>query len=117
MKYPLPLDESSSGSVAQSGQCLVCRRELNEESANVAFVSGGALRQIDRETSVPAADLMAFLTLGLRGAQGDEGEAPSVSVSIADEIPNGQFEFCFCSTACMREFFNACVDAVEEKLA
>lgn len=33
---------------------------------------------------------------------------------VADWTPGGQFEFYFCSTKCLRAFFNACVDGLEE---
>jgi hypothetical protein len=48
----------------------------------------------------------------------DEGSNREICarVALADETPAGQFEFYCCSTRCLREFLNASVDALENKI-
>jgi hypothetical protein len=39
-----------------------------------------------------------------------------VSVDVAKDCRGGQFEVYFCSTACLRAFFNSWVDALEAQV-
>ena len=116
MKFPVQHGKSKAGLEATIGRCPVCGGPLNGEPGTFAFVNGGALRKNGRQGASPASDLIGFLSIGVHGAHSEEENAPSASVRIANEVPMGQFEFYFCSTACLRGFFNASVDALEEKL-
>jgi len=107
---------SKAGFNVKLGHCPICQGPLNAEPGEFAFVNGGALRKIDKETAVPTADLIGFLSIGFHGAHGEGKQSPSASLRVADDVPIGQFEFYFCSTKCMRGFFNECVDALEQEL-
>jgi hypothetical protein len=62
-----------------------------------------------------------FLNLGWHGADSDEGgigEYPDTSAEhqVIEHDFEGQFEFYFCSTDCLRRFLNECVDDLEKKI-
>jgi len=78
------------------------------EPHSFAVLSGGALAGID-----------GFLNLTFHGAHdGGEGRkrAVYVSVDVVRDSKDGQFELYLCSTVCLRRFFAACVDRLDEKL-
>ena len=116
MKFPVQHGKSKAGLETVTGRCPVCGGPLDGEPGTFAFVNGGALRKTGKQSASPAPDLIGFLSIGVHGAHGEGENAPSAFVRIADDVPIGQFEFYFCSTACLRGFFNASVDALEEKL-
>lgn len=62
-----------------------------------------------------APDLEGFLTLGYHGAH-EKKNSRSAHLSVAEAAQFGQFEFYFCTTKCLRSFFNACVDELERRL-
>ena len=67
-----------------------------------------------------AEDCIGFLDLIWHGERNGETELGSeivVYLPLADETPGGQFEFYFCSTQCLRDFLNACVDELETEIA
>ncbi len=87
----------------------------------MAILAGGAMRIIDRRSRSAdiAEDCIGFLDLVWHGAH-DGGRGTDreihVRVPIAEDTPDGQFEFYFCSTDCLRSFFSTCVDALEKKI-
>ena len=88
----------------------------------MVILGGGAMRVTDVETrsAEMARDCVGFLDLFWHGGHGDDDESEgdvSTRLSIAEWTPSGQFEFSFCSTDCLRAFFNACVDALDAKIA
>jgi hypothetical protein len=117
MKFPVQRGKSKAGLEVEPGQCPICRGLLNAEPGSFAFINGGALRRVDKQAAVPDAYLLGFLSVGFHGAHGQVEQAASASIHIAENVPIGQFEFYFCSTQCMREFFNECVNEVERKLS
>jgi hypothetical protein len=116
MKFPVQRGKSKEGLEAQPGTCPVCGGPLSAEPGGFAFINGGALRKIDKDTAVPAADLIGFLSVGFHGGHSGIEQVPSASMYVADDVPTGQFEFYFCSTECLRGFFNQCVDALEQTI-
>jgi hypothetical protein len=92
------------------------------EPHSMAILAGGAMRVTDEKNKCAEMidDGAGFLDLCWHGAHtGGSGIDPDISaeVSLADWTPRGQFEFYFCSTSCLRAFLNACVDALEAKIA
>jgi len=116
MKFPVQRRKSKAGLEAKPGQCPVCHGVLYAEPGSFAFINGGALRRIDKVSAMPAPDLIAFLSIGFHSAHSGKKHDPSADLHVADEVRMGQFEFYFCSTKRIRQFFNECVDALEEKL-
>ncbi len=61
-----------------------------------------------------------YLDLIWHGAHdGGKGEYPDIHeiLHIAGDVKGGQFDLHFCSTKCLREFFNHAVDKLEEKIS
>ena len=88
----------------------------------MAILAGGAMRVVDRKkkSATIADDCIGFLDLVWHGAHdGGIGADREICarVQLADDTPRGQFEFYFCSTHCLRKFFNACVDRLEMKIS
>lgn len=87
----------------------------------MAILAGGAMRVTDAKNKCAemATDCIGFLDLAWHGAHdGGTGIARDIyaRVPLADETPNGQFEFYFCSTRCLRAFLGAWVDRLDEKI-
>jgi len=87
------------------------------EPHGFAFLNAGALRKIDKRNSVMAPDLEGFFTLGFHGAHSGTKNKPSAYLPVAEDVPLGQFEVYFCTTKCLRAFFNRCVDELERRIA
>ena len=117
MQFPVQPGTSKAGFEVRPGECPVCKGKLSGEPGSFAFVNGGALRKIDEDTASMAPDLLGFLSLGFHGAHGEGENSPSAFVPIAEEVPMGQFEYYFCSIACLRGFFSGAVDELERRLA
>ncbi len=89
----------------------------------MAILTSGALL-IDRKTrdGGPDVNLEGFLSLIWHGAHTNEGgqgrhaDVYSI-VNIARNVKGGQFDIRFCSTKCLRSFFNHAVDSLEKKLS
>jgi hypothetical protein len=111
--FPVQQGKNVSGFKAKRGTCPACGEVMNAEPGTFAYMSGGALRRTGKDTAVMAADLSGFLSLGLHGAHGPGENSPSGALRIADDTTNGQFEYYFCSTSCLRGFLNLCVDELE----
>lgn len=85
----------------------------------MAILNAGAMRRVGKDRYEVASDTAAFLTLSWHGAHsGGTGLLSGVyaSVNVADGVATGQFDLYFCSTACLRNFLNYCVDALEKKM-
>ena len=111
--FPVQRGKNTIGFKVKRGMCPKCGGTMNAEPGTFAFVAGGALRRTGKDTAVIAADLSGFLSIGLHGGHGQGENTPSGSVRIADDTANGQFEYYFCSTECLRGFLNSCVDELE----
>lgn len=99
--------------------CPQCGKGAVMEPHSMAILSGGAMRVTDAATKSAeiAADCIGFLDLTWHSGHGETEGGADARVSLADETPNGQFEFYFCSTGCLRAFLNASVNALEAKIA
>lgn len=115
MIFPIQRGSSTSGLQAKPGQCPICHKTGVGEPNGFAFVNAGALLAIDKRSAVMDEGIKAFFTIGYHGSHNLESE-PSAVLEIARDPPLGQFEFYFCSTACLRAFFNECVSELEKKL-
>ena len=92
-------------------KCSVCG-EIYDKDGVFICLGGGALKG-DEKASQISSELVGFLCLSLhdQNYHGKGGYLP-----IADNTSNGQFEFYFCSTNCLRTFFNTLVDKFENGL-
>jgi len=97
--------------------CLVCGvNPIGGEGHPMVIVNAGALVKVGDERYAISEDAIAFFTLAWH-AQGIPSSGRSASVDVADMVQGGQFDLYFCSTQCLRAFFNRCVDALEQKIA
>jgi hypothetical protein len=117
MRFPVQKGASKAKAKSRTGKCLECGRSKVHEPHGFAFLNAGALRKIDKRNSVMAADLEGFLTLGFHGAHSGTKNEPSAYLPVAEDSPLGQFEVYFCTTKCLRSFFNRCVDELERRIA
>lgn len=102
--------------------CPVCKAEKVLEPHSMAIVNLGAILMTNREAGSGSMsdDLDGFLRFIWHGAHdGGVGRDPGVeaSVDIVEDARGGQADLYFCSTTCLREFLNACVDELERKVA
>jgi len=107
--FPLPIDDFL---------CPWCREHSVGEPNSMAMLSGGAISP----TGKIAKKLSGYLWLQWHGAhpqEGGKGPDPHIGTGImlAEQTHEGQFEFYFCSTACLRAFLNFCVDELESEIA
>lgn len=114
MKFPLQTGASTDGLGAAPGTCAMCHKPGVGEPNDFAFINAGALLKINERSAAPDDRILAFFTIGFHGSHAGDGR--SASLRIVEDPVIGQFEFYFCSTACLRSFFSRCVDELERKL-
>lgn len=86
----------------------------------MAIFSGGALL-MDREENSGgmSEDMDGFVDITWHGAHDNGiGEDRDIYAQVyaAEDCRGGQFEMYFCSTSCLRTFFNEWVDKLEDKI-
>jgi len=96
----------------KDGLCPICGKNIRG-SGQVAYISGGAYWDVS-ELSVEDHVIPAFLNVGIHGARSDVKD--SGNVDIISDLVGGQFDLAFCSTSCLRSWFNSVVDRVEQDL-
>lgn len=116
MKFPVQKGSLRATATTKAGQCLVCHRTGVHEPNAFAFLNGGALRKLSKSRSTMAPDLEGFVSIGFHGAHSETDSQPDAVLAIAESVRFGQFELYFCSTACLRKFFDLCVDELEQRL-
>jgi hypothetical protein len=120
-RLTFPVANSTASFFPKEALCPICRAAKVLEPHSMAIVNLGALKMTERVTGSGGMsdDLDGFLTLSWHGAHDrGEGRDPEIhaSVSIADGCRGGQADLYFCSTGCLRRFFDACVDELERKI-
>jgi hypothetical protein len=116
MRFPVQKGSLRATAKTKTGRCLVCRRTGVHEPNAFTFLNGGALRKVNKRMSVMASDLEGFLSIGFHGGHSKTESKPDAVLPIAEDVRFGQFELYFCSTSCLRKFFNLCVDELEQRL-
>lgn len=123
MKIRFPIVHNNENIFPQKPTCPWCNKEKVFEPHSFSYILGGALlmdRQKDEGGS--SSDMDAFLTIGWHGAHKKEYEvdnSPEIDIQfdIANEVIGGQFGIYFCSTQCLRLFFNNCIDELESRIS
>jgi hypothetical protein len=95
-------------------RCIECGNTARSEQGTFAFVVGGALFLEDDENGGPHPRMEACLDFGVH-AGNDDRASSSLAVSAIAEQHMGQFELCFCTTSCIRLYFNRFIDDIERK--
>jgi len=110
MKFPLIKNNKPYWKPAiKNGKCILC----GEKPKHGVFIAlmGGTLEGNKNSASI-SSNLIGFLSLNLHDHNSDK----LGYLNIADNTSNGQFEFYFCSSKCLRKFFNKIVDEFEKTL-
>ena len=117
MKFPLQKGSSQKGLGARRGECPICHKTGGMGEPNsFAIVNAGALLDIGNGAAIPDQRIKAFFDIGYHGSHDETTSKPSARLEIVSDPIMGQFEFYFCSTACLRQFFSECVDELERAL-
>lgn len=100
--------------------CPQCgKRKVLEPHSMAIFAGGALLMDQKRQNGGPHDRMDGFVSITWHGAH-DTGMGRDrdifTSVDFARDCRGGQFEIYFCSTACLRSFFNSWVDALETKI-
>lgn len=115
MTYPTLTGEMTAH--PSEALCPICRKEKVLEPHSMAIFSGGAL-YMGSHQGIPD-QLEGYTSLIWHGAHdGGTGNDQDIftRVDFARGTNGGQFEIYFCSTSCMRVFFNQWVDALESQI-
>lgn len=90
--------------------CSQCKKKTAKDNHDIAAIMGGAMKLINKRGDTEMAEgCVGFLDIHWHGNV-------CAMLPIVEDSPNGQFDLYFCSTACLRGFFNACVDELERKV-
>ena len=121
-KVTFPVASGSSVCFPKEALCPMCKTAKIGEPHSMAIVNLGAMLMTNRANGAGTMsdDLDGFLRFIWHGAhQGGSGDHAGISafLDIVEDVRGGQADLYFCSTTCLRAFFNACVDAFEMKIA
>jgi hypothetical protein len=112
IKFPLLKDKKSCWIPFSLGKkCECCGKKHTKDLDGVFICLGGGALKGNKRMAEMSSELVGFLSLTLHdhNYNGKGGYLP-----IADNTKNGQFEFYFCSTQCLRKFLNHLVDRFED---
>lgn len=102
----------------KDGKCPQCSRQLKDGNG-IAYLSAGSLWVDDNGDSVEGiseapAHPRAFWDIGFHGSDTDCRD--SVNTCLVEDLNSDQFDFQFCSFACMRLWLNGVIDDLENRL-
>ena len=101
--------------------CPQCRQRRVFEPHSFAVLSGGAcLLDPDSGDGGPDDRMQGFLDLTWHGAHGSgrgEHRDRYSTLPLVCDAAGGQYELYFCSSGCLRQFLNDCVDEFERRRA
>ncbi len=114
MKFNFPLlrDRDIPYLPIRDGGCLVCCKTL---AGGAAYLSAGSVSEIlDKPENTGESTSLAFFQIHYHSNASDV--SGSAVVDVVDNLHGGQFDLTFCSTQCLRKFFQILVDELESKL-
>ena len=119
-KIKLPIIKGKVNCFHKKAICPWCKKGKVLEPHSMAILAAGALLKDKKNKAWVPSDLMkGFLEFGWHGAHdigtGENREIYLVSY-IAQDVVGGQFDIYFCSTRCLREFLNFCVNELEKRI-
>jgi len=107
IKFPVIDEEMYWRPPTKKGKCVLCG--CRPKDGVFIAVDGGAL--VGTKHNAKMSDkLIGFLHIMIHDHNRTKGKW---GIEVVDSSKNGQFEFYFCSSKCMRKFFNAMVDEFE----
>lgn len=109
MKYPL-ITKKDKPFYPQDNLCPICKhdRTLNSE---FYVINAGALKKGNDHTYVPDEDSKGFLSMAYHPDHHSKKQGKSIE--IVSGAKGGQFDLYFCSTTCMRTFFDNLISEFE----
>ncbi|WP_435263863.1 hypothetical protein [Tenacibaculum sp. nBUS_03] len=112
MEYPI-ITKKTKSFFPNDEICPICKTNRITLNSEFYVLNGGALEKINNDTSIPSDIMEGFLSVQYHS--GENSENYGFNIDIVDESKGGQFDIYFCSTNCMKEFFNQLIDTIEKK--
>ena len=115
----LPAIKGNSDPFFDRRACRVCGARGLHEPNSFAVLGGGTVGSVP-EGAAPTFDGL-WLDMSWHGAHSDQkgtGQRPGTGghVRIVEDAPGWEFAIYFCSTSCLRQFLNGCVDELEKRI-
>ncbi len=120
MRVKLPVVDTKPNYWPTVARCPICKKSEVHEPHSMAILGAGALKMNRRrQEGTMSDDLDGFLHLAWHGAH-DNGQGINRDIgcilNIVQDARGGQADLYFCSTKCLREFLNGCVDELERNI-
>jgi hypothetical protein len=117
MKYPL-IDKKEA--FPEQPICPICSKNRVFEPHNFVTLNGGSFLLDKNGDSTSNKRMEGFLDLGWHGhhyeEKEDENKDTMARIEVVKDSLEGQFSLYFCSTECLRIFFNRLVDDLEKEI-
>lgn len=96
--------------------CLVCGRKIawNEWPERITLGSGAILNDSGAETGGPSDQMEGFITLFYHASS--QHHDSSASLIVATDVVGGQVDLDFCSTECLRAFFDSITEEMQRRV-
>ncbi len=93
--------------------CPICNTDRHSSNSGFYVLNAGALEEVSQETLMMSDKLKGFLKLAYHPSE--DSDENGFCIDIVKDSECGQFDIYFCSTNCMRIFFNKIIDTIENK--
>lgn len=113
MNFPV-IKENNKPFYPTEDICPICNADRTKLNSNFFILNGGALKKVNEENFISTDDFVGFLNLTFHA--GEDSKVSGATLDIVENSKFGQFDIYFCSTDCMRIFFNKSIDQLETKL-
>jgi len=117
----MPLISKNESCYPNEPICPICKKNKVFEPHTFVAINGGALRIGKSGNSISHKNMYGYLHLTWHGHHyqdiNDEVKDTFFNLEIVNDSKQGEYELYFCSTRCLREFFNRIVDLFEEKIS
>lgn len=118
MKFPLI--KKNEDAFPKNSICPICKKCKVYEPHSFVFIGGGALSLDEEGDSKKSNDMIGYFDFSWHGHHyknvHDNKKDNYFTMRIVEDSKQGQFGFYFCSTKCLRRFFNYLVDDFEKEL-
>lgn len=112
MKFPM-ISKKTKPFFPTEKICPICKVNNTTLDSEFYVLNGGALEKVNKNTSMSSDILEGFLSVQYHS--GEKNKNPGVNIDIVEKSKGGQFDIYFCSTNCMRQFFNKLIDTIENE--
>jgi hypothetical protein len=112
MEYPI-ISKKTKSFFPTNEICPICATNRTNLNSEFYVLNGGALEKINQDVSISSDKMEGFLSVQYHPEK-DNGNR-GFNIDIVDQSKGGQFDIYFCSTSCMRQFFNEFIDEIEKE--